>query len=376
MGRLYAKNIFTNLKYISDSENILPKSITRPIFVIGAGLSVEKVLPVLSLEADRFFIITVDAVTKTLLKSGIIPDRIVIVESQLANEKSFIGIAESKIPVITDLTSRPNIVNLTKGKKSFFLSEYTKCKFLDRLKSNNIISLSLPPLGSVGLAAIELALYLRSPGIPIYFCGLDFCYDTGKTHCKEAPAHRTNLDNHNRLNPIEKINSSFKPHAYYQLGKDNKYHITDPALSTYAQLFSARYSMIENLWDIGNIGINLGSRYCTLDQMLENTKNYHKKNYNINSSQITKENCENARMFLNTELDSLIRIKKILTGESKEETAVLQKLLEEREYLFLHFPDAFLGLQMNESFLKRIRAELDIFIKTIQLSLKAYENLN
>ena len=372
MGRLYAKNIFTNLKYLSSSENLVPFSITRPLLVLGAGLSVENLLPLLADEADRFYIIAVDAVSKTLLKSGIIPDSIVMVESQLANEKSFIGIAGSKIPVITDLTSRPNIVNLTQGKKSFFLSEYTKCNFLDRLKKSSLINLCLPPLGSVGLAAIEIALYLRSEKIPVYFCGLDFCYDAGKTHCKEAPAHRTNLDTHNRLNTIEKVFSAFRQHSFYHIGKDNKYHITEPALSTYAQLFSARYSMIENLWDIGNTGINLGSRFCTIEQMIENAKNYSEKT----SSQLKEKSHNNnqtnlyAKKFLKEELDSLVKIKNILTGKIKDEKSELESLLNEREYLFLHFPDAYSGLKMNESFLKRIRAELDIFIKTIEISLK------
>ncbi len=369
MGRLYAKNIFTNLKYISSSENLIPKSVNRPIIVLGAGLSVEKVLPVLSKEADRFFIIAVDAVTKTLLKSGIIPDKIVMVESQLANEKSFIGVAGSKLSVITDLTSRPNLGNLTQGKKSFFLSEYTKCNFIERLKNTGFISLFIPPLGSVGLVAIEIALFLRTQNIPVYFAGLDFCYDCGKTHCKEAPVHRTNLDTHYRLNPIEKVLSAFKNHASYHLGKDNKYHITDPALSTYAQLFSARYSMIENLWDIGNTGINLGSRFSTIEQMIENVKKYPIEKKYKETYMTEKTNQINSKDFLSHELNCLLKIKNILTGKITDSKNELQSLLSQREYLYLHFPDAYLGLQMNESFLKRIRAELDIFIKTIQLSL-------
>jgi hypothetical protein len=82
-----------------------------------------------------------------------------------------------------------------------------------------------------------------------------------------------------------------------------------------------------------------------------------------------KTNQINSKDFLSHELNCLLKIKNILTGKITDSKNELQSLLSQREYLYLHFPDAYLGLQMNESFLKRIRAELDIFIKTIQLSL-------
>ena len=70
--------------------------------------------------------------------------------------------------------------------------------------------------------------------------------------------------------------------------------------------------------------------------------------------------------FYETELNALKKIKAMLTGKDKTEDKLLEKLLIEREYLYLHFPDAHLGLKMERSFLKRIRAELDFFIKDIE----------
>jgi hypothetical protein len=49
----------------------------------------------------------------------------------------------------------------------------------------------------------------------------------------------------------------------------------------------------------------------------------------------------------------------------------IHTLLQKREYLYLHFPDGY-RLSMESSFLKRVRAELDSFIKIIEVSLRLF----
>lgn len=50
-------------------------------------------------------------------------------------------------------------------------------------------------------------------------------------------------------------------------------------------------------------------------------------------------------------------------GSLKEEK--LLNLLEQHEYLYLHFPDGYKKPNLSQSFLKRIRAEIDFFLKDI-----------
>lgn len=381
MGRLYAKNIFKNLVKNAFSKPLIEKSINQPILVLGAGTSIDKVVPYIKQEADRLYILAVDAVVIALLKHGIIPDKIIAVESQLANEKAFIGLANSKLPVIADLTSRRNILNITKGEISFFLSEYEKTNFLKNLKSKEIISKIIPPLGSVGLAAVEIALHLRaSENIPIFFGGLDFCYEISKTHCNDAPHIRNIFDNHNRLKTIENPGTAFKTGAFSCIGKDGIQRITDNALFGYAKLFSARYSMKKNLYDIGDVGMDIGSRYSTPEEMLNFVKNFHNLDINTNNENnniILKNNLtliEKTKNYYLEELNSLKEIKNILTGKIQKDEKHLENLLLNREYLYLHFPDAHLGLRLESSFLKRIRAEIDFFIKDIETGLQQIKN--
>ncbi|MEE3314782.1 MAG: hypothetical protein VZR56_11580, partial [Treponema sp.] len=47
----------------------------------------------------------------------------------------------------------------------------------------------------------------------------------------------------------------------------------------------------------------------------------------------------------------------------------IRSILEKREYLFLHFPDGY-KLCMEENFLKRVRAEIDFFLKEMKIGEK------
>ena len=57
----------------------------------------------------------------------------------------------------------------------------------------------------------------------------------------------------------------------------------------------------------------------------------------------------------------------------KERSAEIEKLLLSREYLYLHFPDG-LKASLDLSFLKRVRAEIDFFIKDIAVGKSILEN--
>ena len=134
LGRLYARNIFKNLGRVPFADYLKIKSVIKPIVVCGSGPSVENIIPFLQKNSDDCFVISVDNALMTLIKSGIFPDAVIAVESQLAIEKAYIGSCGTRIPIIADLTSRPHVMELTGGKVSFFLSEYEQCNYLDRIK--------------------------------------------------------------------------------------------------------------------------------------------------------------------------------------------------------------------------------------------------
>lgn len=409
LGRLYAGNFFKNLQDIANSNNksVVPiknlHSLTKNknILVLGTGLSLESFLQNTQLQIanksfrDNLFIIAVDASLQVLKKFNIIPDLVVGVEGQIAIEKAYIGFNNSKVSLAQDLLSRPSIKRTLKGNCTYFLSKYTDEDFFSDF-TNIAKKLNIPiiqPLGSVGLVAIELALYLKHETTNIYFCGLDFSFMPGKTHSNGSLVHTNLLSNCTKISPLEQFGNSFNTSNFSLRGKSfnssQNNEITSKALYDYAQHFIKRYSSVKNLYDLTNFGIISGLASKSTLEFINETKTHYKKNLlentpamNINTIseestlkiksqqllpsqdilELKSEGDANiAKHFLKECNQRLTKIKNILTG--KEPSYNLEDLLNQSAYLFLHFPDGHLGAKLTEDFLKRVRAELNYFIK-------------
>ena len=61
----------------------------------------------------------------------------------------------------------------------------------------------------------------------------------------------------------------------------------------------------------------------------------------------------------------LLKIKNLLIGHTPP--TELEELLTQCGYLYLHFPDGHLGANTDVNFLKRIRAEINYFLKITSL---------
>ena len=382
LGKLYSKNIFLNLPKISNSKNIIFNSIEKPIIVFGAGTSLDKTIKDFEsakISLNDFFIICVDSALKPLLNYEITPDIVVAVESQLANEKAFIGTKNIPYLLISDLTSRPNINNYHKKNISFIFTEYCNANFLDTILKLNLPIKKFIPLGSVGLYAIQLAINLRKSHSPIFFTGLDFAFTLDNTHCKDAPASFTKKINSNR------INSSINVLPAYKIGTtkfnlNEKDIFTDKALLNYANQFIELFYDAKNFYNISDVSIfnclELNSHKIQtikpneIINKLEN-KNIDKHFDNKNFYQ-SVENKLDIKNYLLNEIDSLNKLKENLST-GNESIEKIKEQIDLHDYLFLHFPDGNNGAKTDTSFLKRVRNEIDFFLKILNRSLNQFE---
>ena len=101
-----------------------------------------------------------------------------------------------------DLTARTASVLRTGGPISFFVSEYANNGLLRRLRASGAGPVAVPPLGSVGLAAVYLLSEIGMGEAPIFFSGLDFSWERGFTHNRSAPAALEALERANRMRPL------------------------------------------------------------------------------------------------------------------------------------------------------------------------------
>lgn len=400
-GRKYSRNLIRNLAthaLFGISFRKFYNTVAKPILVCGAGESVENTAKKLLCARNDFYVIAADAAFATLTAFGIVPDAVVCEEAQVAIAPAFIGfknienLADKRsVTVFAGISSWHGIYQEIgkNARLAYFSTKYDDTKFFSSLAETDFFPSEMQPLGSVGLTATEIALRLRkNDDVPIFISGLDFSYSVGKTHAKNAPAHIRSLFSASRITPIENYNAAFglgceifQTENTEKSGNSGKKFATSVALKGYAEIFSRFFYGRKNLFDCRETGLPLRLEKKDLDGEKDffTAEEKDRKNALPNLAENEKsENCEeNLKTeichWLKNEISALETLREILIGKTKipadNINNEIMKILDCREYLYLHFPDGFLA-QTNPSFLKRVRAEIDFFIKDLSVSLE------
>jgi len=369
-GRLFSKNFLRNIARLEHSKTLEDEAntVSKPLLVLGAGEGLDS-LPYSTFSPNDFFIIAVDAALAPLVSRNIMPDAVVTMESQIAIEKAFLGAKNKNILLFADLCARPEATKILSGNIIWFATKYADGNFFDNLKNEKIIKNFIEPMGSVGLAATYIALKLRrTSSVPVFVAGLDFSYSIGITHAKGTMALKQRFINSGRLMPIENYDAAFSMAAQTVISKSGKKICSTKILLQYAQQFCMMFKNERNIFDCSSTGINLGIPQSSLFTTKENMqKEKCKSNKNVsNFCEEEKKKLEELRSLLSDGEKSPFR-KNLHKEISLSEQ--IKKIAEEREYLFLHFPDGYV-FKMEQSFLKRIRAETDFFIKQLEIAIR------
>ena len=357
-GRKYSSNILQNIKLINKSIQSIKTD--KSILVLGAGESSVETLKKISNERDNYFIICVDVLLKTLKALKIKADALVCEEAQAVITKAFTGCKDNYDYLFLSLTASTSVAKINPEKNIFYTPLFSKSNFIKGLKEKNIIQNFQDPLGSVGLSAVEIASKIRrNEKVPIYISGLDFSYSTGKTHAKDSLHDFSRQKSANKIRPLENFSSSFGNDSKKIKGKNNLTVITTTILSSYADLFKYKFGKLQNLFDSGKTGLNLDI------QKSEVKPNPESENI-IEVSNFLPDN--ESEQFLQEEKKALNNLKDIFTGKiqlnEEERIKKITALLQNREYLYLHFPDGY-KLELSQNFLNRIRIEIDYFLKKL-----------
>lgn len=410
-GRRFSRNLFRNIARLPRScpiEN-LAQSVEKPIIVFGAGESMEKTARSIRSVQSAFYIVAADAALAPLFRFGIEPDAVVCEEAQSVIAPFFLGANGKRFRVFAGITSWPKLFDLSDGTICYFSPHYDDTAFFDSLVVRRILPCIMPPLGSVGLTATKIALMLRKTDrVPVFVTGLDFSYRAGTTHARGSAPHTARLTSSFRISPAANYEAAFGCSMQKIIGKDGSPFFTSPALLSYVQTFRAYFSESPNLFDAGTTGIELGIPQKDADELIREIVNTvgaerdrRKKDANGAETIVGQKDSENdiartgtdekavheektftertafserkalsVRNFYEKEECALERLKNILSSGrnmSEDERRVeIEKLLAAREYLYLHFPDG-LKASFDLSFLKRVRAEIDFFIKDIEV---------
>ncbi|MDR0487195.1 MAG: DUF115 domain-containing protein, partial [Treponema sp.] len=383
LGRLYMRNALRNLFLIPRFPSITKLSFGEsPVLVLGAGPSLDEILEYLERrftqtlrrpESRSFKIICVDTCLGTLRDRNIPPDLVVILESQHWNLGDFIGCRGWNIPMAMDISALPQSEEMLAGEGFLFMTPWTPLRIFERLKGAGLLPGVIPPLGSVGLSAVELARHL-SRG-KIICAGLDFSFTVDKYHARSTPGHRSRLDKQSRFCGF--FNTAAYEASFAVHSKSNIPVRSNPAMQNYRSLFEREFAADSRLFDIAGSGLHLGLKTLSPQDALEILASFPQRD-DITAEQ-KRENqfslTEKLLFFIHDEKDRLEKLKNILTGAAAAEKTQLDTLIDECDYLWAHFPDYSGGLRPDLSdssaedsadrlsFLKRLRAEIDPVLK-------------
>ena len=376
MGRLFSKNIFCNVQRLSSSLTLadVAHTVSKPIIVCGAGESLDKTFSnaddefLRTVKEGGFFILAVDAALGSLLDRNIPVDAVVAMESQSAIQNAYIGSRDSHIPVFADICSRPQIPAILNGPVIFYATRFASACYLDDLKEKGVIDSFIPPLGSVGLSATLIALYLRKTAeTRVYITGLDFSYSMGLTHAKGTPSHKRRLFTHSRTSTLGSYDAAFGQGCSFVQGKSGSM-ISSGIMELYATTFNSMFAGEENLVDIRDNGLPLQIE----NGRIENPCTGDKKAFAEALDRIKDRNNDKSQKWIQEEKEALLKARDLLTNgdnsqyrdKNAELNSQLTEILAPRDYLYIHFPDG-THFSTEPQFLKRVRAEIDFFLKWI-----------
>jgi hypothetical protein len=414
LGRRYIRNALRNLALIDSAAGIGDLDYGgRPVLVLGAGPSLDAALDGCAvhfagrLDPSRrpFKIVCVDTALTSLKARNIEPDLAVILECQHWNLRDFIGLGPRKIPAAMDLSALPAAAAFSGGGLFLFVTPWTELRLLDRLRAAGMLPDQLAPLGSVGLAAVELARRLSRGGIIV--AGIDFSFTLDASHARSTPGHLALLAAQNRFRSLIG-GGAFSPGVSAVPAKSGVPVRSNPAMRNYRSLFEQEFAADPRIWDIAGPGLPLGLKTLSMEEALDTLDTAPAGNVPVGGvhaeftggppSMAAKrpgdvrtgktgpcgespERGPALAAFIQREREALVLLRDILSGAGPD-TAIdgggpgekLEAMLDEADYLWAHFPEcAGAGgrrpAASDLSFLKRVRIEIDPFIRLWDLVL-------
>ena len=381
MARLWIRNLFENLALFPFRSVSEIAASNLPAVVVGAGESLEDAIPWIRKNRDRMLLFAVDTALSSLLELDIDPDYVVVVESQIANYSDFLIDASNRnreIEFIVDITSSSSVLRKLPGNPYFFISEFGDTELLDRIDSMGLGVVRIPPLGSVGVVSLYLALAMTTERV--LMAGLDFSFRPGKTHARGTPPHRALLENSNRISPVDTSPSAYSRDLSSRRARDGSNRLTNLVLEGYSTAVVGYALQSRRIYDTNKSTILEGISHLSHREIDEFFARKNReppvvpevREINVDAERNDKRSVEGSREsngdaknkknirivdFLNEELDTIRRVRTECENILRTPGAAPDRLdFGGADYLYFDFPD-FEGAPTTErGFVSRIIA--------------------
>lgn len=236
-----------------------------PFLIVGAGPSLEKVLPHLEALKKRCVIVCVETSLRALLRNGVQPDFIILTDPQFWAYRHIAGLAAPDSILITEVSAYPAIfrfpcLQIALCSSQFPVGQWFEQKLGLTAASRNLVGAGdlpgkaggqpagsadsllgdLGTGGSVASSAWNFAAFCGAS--EIYTVGLDFAFPGRQTHIRGSEAEQTYHTVSSRLATPDKFTATALFTANAVLSKDynGRPVLTDSRMKMFSWWFEAR----------------------------------------------------------------------------------------------------------------------------------------
>jgi hypothetical protein len=204
-GKCWIRNLMRNMNAIRDLPGIsrlagLAAHVesTLPVFLAAAGPSLDNMAPLLPEIRKRCIIVAVDTSLRFLLRNGVDPDFVLVVDPQFWNSRHLNRCTGPRTRLIVESAVYPPVLRLPFKGAYLCGSLFPLGAFIEqRVDPKGLLGAG----GSVATAAWDFARILGAT--QIWIAGLDLAFPGLKTHFKGAQFEEKALAESSKLNPAE-----------------------------------------------------------------------------------------------------------------------------------------------------------------------------
>lgn len=244
-GKLWCRNSIKNISKITECSSITSlenicknENINCPFLIIGAGPSLDNILPYIKELKERMIIICVETALRAMLRRGVEPDFIILTDPQFWAYRHIAGLSSPSSILITEVSAYPAVFRFPCKKVLLCGSQFLVGQWFE--SQLGIECGDLGTGGSVASSAWNFAYFCGAK--EIYLAGLDFAFPGKQTHIRGSSAEQTYHTISNRLGSTDNFTSSaiFGANAASGVDYSGNEVITDSRMKMFSWWFESR----------------------------------------------------------------------------------------------------------------------------------------
>jgi hypothetical protein len=239
-GRLWVRNLARNLPLVGSLPGVgrlEGRFAGFPVVVLAAGPSLDEVLPHLPVLRRKALLVCVDTALRSVLRAGVEPDFLVVVDPQYWNWRHLEGLSSRGSILVSESAAWPAVFRFDAAARFLCSSLFPLGQAIERRAGAKG---GLGAGGSVATTAWDLARLLGASSI--YMAGLDLGFPSAATHARASLFEQRALASGCRLAPAETGQAAalFSGGAEWSIAADGSPLRTDKRMKLYAWWFESR----------------------------------------------------------------------------------------------------------------------------------------